>query len=357
MKTWKDVSNELRDELLDRFLDGTDHEVLSLEVGISGVTLGRRLREWRHQREVRNKYLDVSDDDGNFEKHWDLFCKYIGRDPKKPIPKGKKQNKKSKSRKIIILCDVHGKPYMPIQKAVADEKPDILVYDGDVFDASAFSRFNNKIKIPIADEMASIRAMLEHNSTFCPRQILTTGNHEDRVFKYFAERVDHEFLPLINWNILDLVSRDIPGVQVAKNSFSYLLPTGEIIKDAFENHWLTTLGDLMVGHANVARKGDTRSVAAFAEWIYKWRTQLELVDPRVIIHAHVHGAGISYDRGGHCIMIEGGYSGEIEALDYTMANGAIGWRAPVLGYTSLTQKKDKEEKWKTDLQTVRFNLV
>ena len=138
MKTWKDVSNKQRDELLDRYLDGADHEVLSLEVGIAGVTLGRRLREWRHQREVRSKYLDSSND-GDFEKHWDLFCKYIGRDPKKTIPKGKKANKKAKSRKIIILCDVHGKPYMPIQKAIADEKPDILVYDGDVFDATNIS--------------------------------------------------------------------------------------------------------------------------------------------------------------------------------------------------------------------------
>lgn len=355
MITWKDIDNAQRTKLLKRYLDGVPAEVLADETGMREITLRRRLQEWRYIVEEKKHRAKGSSPKGEFEKHWKLFCKLIGRDPTRPIPKTKVAVEKD-SRKVVVLCDIHGKPYMPIQEAIRNEQPDIIVYDGDIFDAYAYSKYAQKMVLPIEDELAHIRAMLEYNSQFCPRQLLTRGNHEDRAFKYFTARVDTEFLPLIKWNLLELAAEGIGGVEVVENRFRYLLPGGEAIEDAFENCWIIILGDAIAGHANVARKGDTRSVAIFMEWVDKWRLQLGMPDPSLLIQAHVHGAGISYGKGGHQILIEGGFAGNLHALDYSMDYGHVGWRPTVFGYTTFIQKQVKKE-WKTDLPSVRFNLV
>jgi hypothetical protein len=292
---------------------------------------------------------------GEFEQYMELYNTLIGRDPNRKALK-EKQVKKTDRRKVVVVCDIHGRPDERVLVEVAKERPNTIVYDGDIFDCFAFSRHPKDHNVPIADEIASVRAMLESMHPHCDEQLLTTGNHDERAKKYFSTRVDPQFLPLINYSLLDLASAGIPNTTVVRNVYDYSRPSGVVMSQVFHNVFVAHIGDALIGHAEVARKHDTRSVAALADWANTWHQQLGFVLPKLIIQAHVHGAGISYGHGGHQILVEGGFAGDIKSLQYAHDYGQIGFRPPVFGYTVFEQTRTGET-WKTDLQSVKFVQV
>jgi hypothetical protein len=148
---------------------------------------------------------------------------------------------------------------------------------------------------------------------------------------------------------------NLPLVEVVKNTYTFTTATGAIHRDVFTNNWLIHLGDALIGHAETARKGEIRSVDAFAEWVEQWREPLGWGPVRLLIQAHVHRAGISYRSGGNKVRVEGGFSGDLRGLQYVMDYGSTAYPPPVVGYSTFTQNLVAGS-WVTDLATVRFNL-
>ena len=356
-KSWGSLSSTERDTLLERYTDGEHSADLASELGIENYQgLGRSLRKWRDKKGLPERVPEpIVMDLGEFEQYMELYNTLIGRDPSRPSIK-EKHAKKTDRRKVVVVCDIHGRPDERVLVEVAKERPNTIIYDGDVFDCFAFSRHPKDHNVPIADEIASVRAMLESMHLHCDEQLLTTGNHDERAKKYFSTRVDPQFLPLINYSLLDLASAGIPNVTVVRNVYDYSRPSGIVMSRVFHNVFVAHIGDALIGHAEGARKHDTRSVAALADWANTWHQQLGFILPKLIIQAHVHGAGISYGHGGQQILVEGGFAGDIKSLQYAHDYGQIGFRPPVFGYTVFEQTR-AGELWKTDLLSVRFVQV
>lgn len=304
------------------------------------------------QKKIR--VLKVDDDieeQGAFNEHWELYCKLIGRSPSRPNPKRKLSP--LTHRRVGVLCDTHGSPDPAIIAALCSELPDIVVYNGDVLDALPFSKFPKEKARPISDEIAAVRASIEKIIEVTGAKIyLLRGNHDDRVKKYFEARIDSQFMPLVRYDLMELIALGLePSVEIVKTTLDFGSD-----EDAFEATFLLPLGDALIGHAEASRKGELRTVDIFAEWIDRWRKPLGWTEPRLIVQAHVHRAGISYPHGGHQVRVEGGYSGDVRLLQYAMDYGNISYTPPVKGYTIFEQDKSPDEDWKTNLSSVRFVL-
>lgn len=357
--SWGGLSDEQKNEITDARIDGKSIEFLYEEYGISGPveTFGRRIREWNSKRGTRSGKITVGR--GNFEEHWKLYCKLIGRDVKKPLPKGKNKTGKQLKQKIVVLCDVHGSPDTGVWDSAINEQADIYNLAGDVFDAFSFSSFIKDRKAPIADELARIRAGMETILTQVPhaRIELIEGNHDFRARDYFIKRIDPEFCcpPFVNYNLLEIVSLGLDRAHVIKNHYKFQSPTGRETSELSTAHFSHIGEDAIISHAEKARKGEIRTVDSVAEWIDLWRKPLGWKEPVLIVQAHVHRAGISYPQGGHQVRVEGGFSGEVSTLQYAMEARNTGYTPPVLGYT-VFEMSNVGGKWYTDKASVKFVL-
>ncbi len=286
-----------------------------------------------------------------YEAAWQEYCKLIGRPVQKPNPKPPKQ-KAGTRRKLIVVCDTHGDPHKAgIEKALS-EKPDLMLFVGDVMDCFAFSRFEKNRTTPIEQEMANIRAMAERVSSVCPSKWVL-GNHDSRTWKYFVRTVNPEFMHLVNTNILETTLRGLDNCEIVVNNHTFTSGCSEY-KDVLESSFLVFEGDAVFGHAETARKYELTTVRAFEDWYDLWRRPLGWVDARVIGQAHTHRAGIGYSAGGHRVHLELGAMLNPAVLDYQF-RGDIRYTPVCLGYTVMEQNL-KEGLWTTDLNSVRFVL-
>lgn len=350
---WDELGDGERNEMLDRRLRGADTGLLCEQYNLkmSPDSLRRRLDEWKKHNE-REAIVGTT---ANHEATWDLYCEFIGRNPKRPILS--KKRKTTTRRKVAVLCDLHGIPHPElVKRLLADDAIDVVVCDGDLLDASAFSSYP---KLPssgphttISQEIANVRALLESLAAKGCEVHINGGNHDDRVELYFSNNVAAKFLPLCQWNVLELVSQGIPKTFISKNSHTFTSGAGSVSVDALTTNWITCLGDAFIGHAGIARKGEARSVDGFAEWVHQWRRPLNWPEPSLIVQAHVHRAAVTYPAGSHEVRVEGGFSGDPVQLQWQMERGGSGG-PPAIGYTVFEQAK-KNDEWLTDRSTVRF---
>lgn len=288
----------------------------------------------------------------SFDKHWRLYSKFIGRAPRDlSIPKRDPRN----HRRIAVICDLHGAPYQPMVKKVLTEDYDILALDGDLVDAFAFSPFPKMPGrvISINDEIANVRAFIEAAVENGAKVIVNEGNHERRVWLAYKKHLPEEYLPLVNYNILELLTAKIPNTSIAHNVYDFTSGAGTVTKQAFSTDWLIQLGDAMLGHVDIAKKDAGRSADAFANYVQKWRRAMGWDEPRLLIQAHVHKANIDYAEGGHRVFVEGGVAGCPNMFQYMMDKGGGRGVPPPLGYVEFAQDR-KRAGWVTDLQSVRF---
>lgn len=356
MAGWRDISLEQRQDLLNRFRDGEHPDDLvklvkdDYDVKIEAGTLTRRLQELNNRPPV-DVIEPLSRKDG-FERYLKMFYTLIGRDPRRPIVSHARRGRPGRTRNVVILCDLHGDPQHDLIAKALRDQPDLIVLDGDVFDAFALSEFPKDEDIPVEKELAAVRAMLE-GLAGVPIQ-MNSGNHDDRAKKYFQRRISPALMPLVKFNLLEMVALGLPHVEVVKNTYSFSTPQGKVFDGAIRNDWITHLGeDAIVGHAETSRKGEGRSVAAFAEWVDKWRRPLGWPEPRLIVQAHVHRGAKLAPNGGHRILVEGGFSGNVRKLQYTHDFGATKYDPPVFGYTRLKQCQEGG-RWMTDRSSVDF---
>ena len=351
---WADIGDGERADLCALYLGGRSAESLSEEYcpGTKPVTLRRRLQELIGARKLPAGNITVGR--GDFQKHWGLYCELIGRDPKKPLPKAQSK-KKNNRRRIVVLCDMHGAPDKEIVARAADEKPDIVIEAGDIFDAFAMSKFIKMKMMPIADEIANIRATDEFLVSKGIRVKKIRGNHDDRALRYFAQRIEPEFMPLVQWDLLELSCAGLEGAEIVRNTYDFQSAAGRKIQGALQNTYIVHEGDALIAHAEVSRKGEARTADALYEWIERWRKPLGWLEPRLIVQAHIHRASVTYPQGGHEVRVEGGYCGEISNLQYTHDLGSAVYTPPVLGYTIFNQDF-RSARWVTDLGTVKFVL-
>lgn len=350
---WDQLSDDDHTDIQTRVMDGVASlQDLAAEYNLNPVTLERRLRELKAQKPA--KFVA-----GEFERHWKLYCRLIGRDHKHKLRVVKHGRKAAGQRKVAVVCDLHGHPHRElVRRLLAEQGLDLVVYDGDLLDnnaASSHPRLASRVIKPITKEIAQVRALLEVVAGLGIAQQLNAGNHDDRLQLYFSRAVSPEFLPLCQFNVMELIAAKIPNVTISRNEYNFQTGLGTSSEQPLENDWITHLGDAVIGHSSVARKGEGASVRGFYEWVGVWRKALQWVEPALVLQAHVHRAAVLYPEGAHVVLVEGGFGGDPNVLQWQLDRG--GWGPPpAIGYTIFEQKLI-DQVWRTDKSSVRFVMV
>lgn len=356
---WDDFNEKERLQIAERVWGGESIDSVALEIDMPQRNLERRLRELAQYHKAKQGKIKPA----NFKEHWKLYCELINRDAKQAAPVlEKKPNKFKTSRRVVVLCDLHGWPHPSVVEKALAEKPDILVLDGDLLDAHAFSHYPKTGIAPINEELARVRGFIEAALKIVPEIIISRGNHDDRIHKYFIERISTEFMPLIRWDILEMMVMGLERVIIVDNQYTYVSPMGTTAGE-LSNEFIVFLGDAVIGHAGVTRAGDGQSAMAFWQWYDRQRHAYKWVEAAVLIQAHSHRAGVLYPMGGHLVLVDGGFAGMVGKqggqtgpLTYSHEFGNVKYPPPVLGYTTFSQVC-KNGQWKTDKSSVRFILV
>lgn len=288
-----------------------------------------------------------------FDLAWDEYRSFIGMSKRHKPPKQAK-SKVGQRRKIAVISDCHGKPHVAGIEAMLKEKPDLALLVGDITDLASCSRFAQELRIPIDQDLANVRAMLERISEVCPVE-MGSGNHDRRLSSYFSNRIDADYMRFVWTNVLEMSAQGLENVSVVKNMHGFQTPGGHIFEEVLKTSFLIFQGDAVFGHAEAARKHELTTVRAFAEWYNNWRKPMMWPDASVIGQAHIHRAAVGFGSGGHNIMIELGTMLDPSVLQYTMESD-IRYSPPVVGYTILEQTK-KNGNWTTEKNSVRFCLV
>ena len=306
------------------------------------------------QKNTEEADRSISERPDLFDLAWDEYRELIGMSRKHKSPK-QSVTKNGNRRKLVICSDTHGSPYQAGVVSILNERPDVILVVGDIFDMLSLSRFPHLEEAPIETEMANIRAMAEQFSSVA-EVLMCKGNHDARVFRFFAARVDTKYLKFVNTDMLSMSITGLSNCKVVENMHGWNLASGRVLPDVMKDDFMIFQGDACFMHAESARKGDQSTVRALAnEWYPMWRGVLGLPDIKVLGQAHVHASSIAYGQGGHLLTLELGCLLNPQVLNYQLS-GDTRYRAATIGYWILEQSKNKKGEWTTEPNSVRFEL-
>ena len=186
----------------------------------------------------------------------------------------------------LILSDVHvpfeAKDALKVFKAYAkDNMPDTLVLLGDILDLYSVSKYDKSMrgKDGLPEELEAGKAFFREMRQLFPdsRIIFTMGNHEDRYQAFLVNKAP-ELIGIDEFKmerLLDLESLDI---------------------EFYDSNTPVKLGELVLTHGSLARKGAGSSV----------RGMREKYGNVPMIVGHVHKSSVAYVRtmDDHDLMIE-----------------------------------------------------
>lgn len=223
---------------------------------------------------------------------------------------------KTKDELTLVISDIHSPFYrsdliarIVHQYGINGATPcKRLVINADLFDCYSISRFMATRNVNIVDEFLSTISLVALLSVNFPEIILTSGNHEQRVFSYFMNHgigIDKMFL--VNYDWIKYVQSLFKNIKIGKN----ILGNTKVGKH--EQSHCFAIGDCAVGHFEIS--GGTPLVAAkkVEEWINKWRVYVpELAKCKLILQSHTHNLSRAEIYGGDVSIGETGCMCEIQ---------------------------------------------
>ena len=168
------------------------------------------------------------------------------------------------------------------------ERAETLIVAGDMLDCLSMGhagyRRNIRPKhfVSLKEELATGKIILQYFSQQFKRVVLMSGNHGDRVRKWFAERVGPEMMFLISHDVIKLLASDFANVEYVETKD----PNGN------EIHWIYQVGDCRIVHAEVGSSIEMRPTVRVDQWFEQWDDYLRLVPYNVLVECHTHQGGI-----------------------------------------------------------------
>jgi predicted phosphodiesterase len=244
------------------------------------------------------------------------LCKFVGKDEKKPLPVKKSKKKK---KKILVISDTHI-PFCNktmLKEIVNKHKDsDMLVIAGDFLDCYSVSRFSKKSIIPLKEELTQATSILDWLASIFPEIIIADGNHTDRVRKYFEQRIDPSLMFLVQYDVLDLISRGHKNVEIVKDH--YIFPDGN--GEADIGYFKTIGEDFVVGHFEKSSKIPARAAQDAYGWLQSWSKIFDIKEIRLFLQGHTHRLSKIPLHTGTPVIGETGCISQV--LDYAIDAGA-----------------------------------
>lgn len=242
--------------------------------------------------------------------------------------------------KIVSISDLH----IPFQNDIAVRKivekhkgADILIVNGDFLDMYCVSVFGKAHRIPLVKEYMIALEYLKLFSESFGRVILTQGNHESRIHKYFAKMASQEVIPMMARPILErlkngeVYSED--GELVSMTPF----PNVEFQKT---HSWYTQVGKTIFAHPEKflapTKTGTLRTAMKTMDYFLGKKN----FDCVVLGHTHKLGEAIADNTK---VIEQGCLCGNLE---YAVDNAKLNYGLQTLGYAVIYQ----DESGNTDFE-------
>jgi predicted phosphodiesterase len=237
---------------------------------------------------------------------------------------------KKSNRKILCISDFH----IPFDRddliySIIKEHhdADILVVNGDMLDLHAVSTWPKERAVILRKEYDIAMEYLKVFSQTFPHVVITRGNHEYRLNRYFHSNVSKDVSFMINKEVLGRLAGgeiyDEDGNIIEKLEFK------NVHYESGPEAWFCKIGKTMFVHPLAFSKIETKTAVTAQEYF------MEREDLDCIVCAHTHHQGIAPSRNKLCI--EQGCL--CCPLDYEK-QGKLRYKAMVLGYTVVYQDKD-----------------
>ncbi|MCW4026588.1 MAG: metallophosphoesterase [Candidatus Bathyarchaeota archaeon] len=235
-----------------------------------------------------------------------------------------------KRRKILTISDFH----IPfdrddlVHEAVENHSDaDVLVVNGDMLDLHAVSTWPKDKSIALRKEYEKGIEYMKIFSKQFPHVILTRGNHEFRLNRYFHSNVNPVVSFLVNKEILGRLAAgeiyDEDGNIKEKHDFS------NVTYDSGPEAWFFQVGKTIFAHPQTFSRVEGRTS------VQAWEYFMEREDIDSVVIAHTHQQSKIVTRGKLCI--EQGCM--CVPLDYSK-QGKLRYKPQSCGYAVIYQDED-----------------
>lgn len=221
----------------------------------------------------------------SFDEAYNKLCKYIGKTKKIAIPKSKDKNITNK--KILVIADTH----IPFHNIEALQKvvdlhrdSDRLVIAGDFLDCYSVSKFTKEKYIPLREELVQATSVLNWLASIFPQIDILGGNHTDRPRKYFEQRINPDLMFLVQYDLMSLISKDLPNVNIVNDLYSFPLGNGQ----ADIAHFIKIGRDLVIGHFEMSSKIFSKAANDAYNWLKNWEHYFKMGEINLFIQGHTH---------------------------------------------------------------------
>lgn len=219
--------------------------------------------------------------------------------------------KKSKQELYLVTSDFHSPfhredmvRHIIMSYGLKSKSPaKQLIINADLFDCYSISKYIKYQSVSLIDEFNSTIALVKILAENFPEIILTLGNHEERVFKYFSQKgIPSEYMFLVNYNWGRHLETLFPNVKVAKEIIG-----SRIIGEHEASHFHVIGKDCAVGHFEFSGAKTLNAASKFAQWANQWEHHVpQLKDIKLFLHSHTHKLGLYALKGGSVVIGETG---------------------------------------------------
>jgi len=305
---------------------------------LSADSMRKRFAE--HNRQITTGL--VSEQSCSYDEAFERLCDYIGKSGTILTPKKVRRKRK----KILCMSDLHipfHNEKVLVETVEKHSDADILLINGDFGDCYSASKYLKNKVIPLKDELSISAAILDWLASRFPEIIILSGNHTDRVRKYFSKRVDNDMMFLVDYDILELLSKDLPNVEIVKDKYEFPNGNGES-----EISYFKLIGeDFVVGHFEKASSIPARAAIASYQWLMNWSYYFNIQNIRLFLQGHTHRLSKIVHNHGDVVIGESGCMAKVQ--DYAIDSGAKYNNSHLNGYWIVYQ-----ENGVTDLNSSNF---
>jgi predicted phosphodiesterase len=241
--------------------------------------------------------------------------------------------------KILVLSDLHI-PFTcnPMLEEAFHEHGDAdeVVLLGDIWDMYAVSRFGKDRQIDVVEELEIGTRLITDLLERFPKVVVVLGNHDTRPVRW-VERENPQMLPLVlsplEYVKYRLVTEHREHLLERLVTPTYTVSGSHPEYPIMTNH-VYLVGDALLGHFEVSRKGPANTVYRLAlEWLPFWGPMIGADGIRVLVQGHVHR--LSKSQYGPYLLIESGCCAHL--MGYTV-RAPLSYSVPGVGYVVLYQR-------------------
>jgi predicted phosphodiesterase len=159
-------------------------------------------------------------------------------------------------RKVVVCGDWHGNPNKTALQGIIDEDPDVIVLAGDLLNCEQASQHTDDAESLgrlMKDEIGNSRGGIQILSEQTRASILAMHGNHDKWIKRLLKAAGMEWLLSIWPGPLELITRDIPRVEIVNTQTMFHLPDGNAELFA-QTQFMLPLGDAVISQLNFTGK-------------------------------------------------------------------------------------------------------